>query len=74
MLGGCRCIAAFRMAQDASPDLSAETLSLLRVTARPLVSLSIIAVPVFVLAIPIFDTAVVVIKNYTVKSILQEVK
>lgn len=37
------------------------TLSLLRVTARPLVSLSIIAVPVFVLAIPIFDTTLVTI-------------
>ena len=35
------------------------TLSLMRTTARPLVSLSIIAVPVFVLAIPIFDTALV---------------
>jgi UDP-GlcNAc:undecaprenyl-phosphate/decaprenyl-phosphate GlcNAc-1-phosphate transferase len=37
------------------------TLPLLRVTARPLVSLSIIAVPVFVLAIPIFDTTLVTI-------------
>jgi UDP-GlcNAc:undecaprenyl-phosphate GlcNAc-1-phosphate transferase len=37
------------------------TLSLLRVTARPLVSLSIIAVPVFVLAIPIFDTTLVTV-------------
>ena len=37
------------------------TLSLMRVTARPLVSLSIIAVPLFVLAIPIFDTALVTI-------------
>jgi UDP-GlcNAc:undecaprenyl-phosphate GlcNAc-1-phosphate transferase len=37
------------------------TLSLLQVTARPLVSLSIIAVPVFVLAIPIFDTTLVTI-------------
>jgi UDP-GlcNAc:undecaprenyl-phosphate GlcNAc-1-phosphate transferase len=37
------------------------TLSLLRVTARPIVSLSIIAVPVFVLAIPIFDTTLVTI-------------
>jgi UDP-GlcNAc:undecaprenyl-phosphate/decaprenyl-phosphate GlcNAc-1-phosphate transferase len=37
------------------------TLSLLRVTTRPLVSLSIIAVPVFVLAIPIFDTTLVTV-------------
>ncbi|MEO8586797.1 MAG: hypothetical protein ABI584_11600 [Acidobacteriota bacterium] len=37
------------------------TLSLLRAPARPIVSLSIIAVPVFVLAIPIFDTALVAI-------------
>ncbi|MGA7992104.1 MAG: hypothetical protein WCC53_11765 [Thermoanaerobaculia bacterium] len=37
------------------------TLSILRVTARPLVSLSIIAVPLFVLAIPIFDTTLVTV-------------
>jgi UDP-GlcNAc:undecaprenyl-phosphate GlcNAc-1-phosphate transferase len=37
------------------------TLSLMNVTARPLVSLSIIAVPVFVLAIPIFDTTLVTV-------------
>ena len=37
------------------------TLSLLRAPARPLVSLSIIAVPLFVLAIPIFDTTLVAI-------------
>jgi UDP-GlcNAc:undecaprenyl-phosphate/decaprenyl-phosphate GlcNAc-1-phosphate transferase len=37
------------------------TLSLLRTPARPLVSLSIIAVPLFVLAIPIFDTTLVAV-------------
>ena len=37
------------------------TLSLMRATARPLVSLSIIAVPLFVLAIPIFDTTLVTV-------------
>ncbi len=37
------------------------TLSLMRTTARPLVSLSIIAVPLFVLAIPIFDTTLVTV-------------
>lgn len=37
------------------------TLSLMQSSARPLVSLSIIAVPLFVLAVPIFDTTLVTV-------------